>query len=201
MTGFRVDRGPSDHLLRPGGNCSQAAPREPLCGGLVLANDHDGTPGGEGRRAPDWLIEAGRGGGPPGPQRPRGGFGQALFTGHELEAIDVSKGRASAPHAEAVKAALTQQGVGDRLAHYDPKLTVDDNVGALPEIDRSTFVGIEGARKLAPERKKCPENTPSNTITVGGVMNTRPNTPVVGSAETGPTEISAVSRPERIPVA
>lgn len=65
-----------------------------------------------------------------------GGFGQTPLTEHEREEIDFSKGRANVPHARSVKAALTQQGVGDWLAHYDPTLTVDEHVSTVAEAGR-----------------------------------------------------------------
>jgi len=51
--------------------------------------------------------------------------------------IDFSKGRASVPHARAVKAIAREQGIDDWLAHYDPTLGIDEHRSTFEEITPS----------------------------------------------------------------
>lgn len=81
--------------------------------------------------APEWLLEQAEADVLAEQGRRQGGFGQVPLTEAEIEAIDFSKGRASVPHAQAAKAALTKQGIDDWLAHYDPTLTVDEHVSSV----------------------------------------------------------------------
>lgn len=83
--------------------------------------------------APEWVADRAEAGELEGRAETEGGYGQVALTDHERDQIDFSKGRANVPHARSVKAALTKQGVGDWLAHYDPTLTVDEHADDVAE--------------------------------------------------------------------
>lgn len=66
----------------------------------------------------------------------RDGAGQRPLTDAERNRIDFSKPRASVPHARAVKAIATEEGVDDWVAYYDGTLTVDEHRDVMAEAAR-----------------------------------------------------------------
>ncbi|WP_435332850.1 hypothetical protein [Haloarchaeobius sp. TZWWS8] len=64
------------------------------------------------------------------------GVGQLALTDGERDRIDFSKARASVPHAQAVKAIATDQGVDDWLSYYDVTLSVDEHRGVMERASR-----------------------------------------------------------------
>ena len=80
--------------------------------------------------------------------------GQVGLSQHERDEIDFSKGRASVPHAQAVKALAVEEGIDDWLSHYDPTLTVDEHRSTFERIRPSGGCRMDSHEERQAQRRR-----------------------------------------------